>query len=574
MHFNGKVAMKIKFKTQTIARSPLAILVVLGLAVIGQRPVAAGTWTALANTAPDNVELMLVLPDGTIMGANAFTSGGNYGKAWYRLTPDSSGSYQNGAWTTRATAANTRLWCGSQVLKDGRVFTAGGEYGDGPTTSEIYDPVGDSWTTLPSAGVTDFVDPPSILLPDGRVLIYPVTHGSIANGTKIYDPIANSWINGPACLASQNESTWVKLPDDSILTVDKNSTLSERYIPSLNKWVRDATVPVNLYGVGSETGPAFLLPDGRAFFVGGVSNTALYTPSPLGGTNAGSWVAGPNIPSGRAAPDAGGCMMVNGKILLAVSQQGTVGNTFPTPTYFYEYDYTVGATGSFTQVNSPTGGLSDNIPSYRAVMVALPDGNVLYSHFDNQLYVYQPTGAAISAAKPSISTVNWRGNGTVRVTGTKFNGIGSGASYGDDAQMDSNFPLIRFTTGGSVYYGRTHDWTSTGVATGSEGIATELTLPSQLNVAPNTAFSMSVVANGVASTGVTFYGPVWVDFNYSGLPFELGWYTFPWNTMAEGVSAVTTGGTIAIKASSRNEPITISKAMTIISVGGSAVIGH
>ena len=85
---------------------------------------------------------------------------------------------------------------------------------------------------------------------------------------------------------------------------------------------------------------------------------------------------------------------------------------------------------------------------------------------------------------------------------------------------------------------------------------------------------MSVVANGVPSTGVTFYSPVWVDFNYSGVPFELGWYPYPWNTLAEGISAVTTGGTIAIKASSRYETITISKAMTIISVGGSAIIGQ
>ena len=57
---------------------------------------AAGTWTPLANTAPGGVSLMLLLTDGTVMVQNG---GGN---AWYKLTPDSSGSYINGTWTTLA----------------------------------------------------------------------------------------------------------------------------------------------------------------------------------------------------------------------------------------------------------------------------------------------------------------------------------------------------------------------------------------------------------------------------------------------------------------------------------------
>ena len=86
-------------------------------------------------------------------------------------------------------------------------------------------------------------------------------------------------------------------------------------------------------------------------------------------------------------------MMVNGKILCAVSQK-TFNNgnniVFPSPTSFYEYDY---VTNSFTQVNGPTG-LTDNIAAYQATMLVLPDGNVLYAHFGSDLYVYQPGGAA------------------------------------------------------------------------------------------------------------------------------------------------------------------------------------
>src|SRR5204862_3171162 len=113
-----------------------------------------------------------------------------------------------------------------------------------------------------------------------------------------------------ATQVSQREASWVKLPDDSILTVGRNSTTAERYIPSLNRWIRDANVPVALYGNGSEIGAAVLLMDGRAFFLGGNGNTAFYTPS--GTTNNGTWVAGPDIPNTLGCPDAPLAVLVNG----------------------------------------------------------------------------------------------------------------------------------------------------------------------------------------------------------------------------------------------------------------------
>ncbi len=148
----------------------------------------------------------------------------------------------------------------------------------------------------------------------------------------------------------QAEASWVGLPDGSILTVDHDSSTSERFIPSLNQWIPDATVPVNLWAnmgpkLVGEIGPAFLLPNGQAFFLGGSGHTALYTPS--GYTNAGTWVAGPDIPSGLASADAPAAMMQNGRILCAVApvpSGDSSGNaTFPTPASFFEYDYSVGA---------------------------------------------------------------------------------------------------------------------------------------------------------------------------------------------------------------------------------------
>jgi hypothetical protein len=83
------------------------------------------------------------------------------------------------------------------------------------------------------------------------------------------------------------------------------------------------------------------------------------------------------------------------------------------------------------------------------------------------------------------------------LTGTLLNGISEGAAYGDDAQMNSNYPLLRLTDGsGNVYYARTYNWSSTGVMTGTNVETTEFTLPANL---PQGTYSLVVVANGIGS---------------------------------------------------------------------------
>ena len=159
--------------------------------------VTDGIWLPLTNQAPDTIHFMLLLSDGTVM-AKGFAGGGGIGNAWYRLTPDANGSYVNGTWSTLTPMNDTRLYFSSQVLKDGRVFVAGGEYPRdishgivGRATAEIYDPIANSWTRIdPPTSVLDpsmfspvfpnqyyqaFVDSVSEILPDGRVLVAPVS---------------------------------------------------------------------------------------------------------------------------------------------------------------------------------------------------------------------------------------------------------------------------------------------------------------------------------------------------------------------------------------------------------------
>ena len=421
--------------------------------------------------------------------------------------------------------------------------------------------------------VGGFSDSGCKILPDGRVLVAPV-YPATGNGTLVYDPVANSWSAGPVALTSQNEASWVKLPDDSILTIDKQSTTSERYIPSLNLWTNDGTLRANLYDNYAELGAGLLLPNGKAFFLGGNGNTALYTPS--GNPGPGTWSAGPAIPGGLAAPDAAAAMMVDGKILCAVSPpiyttniSGTLSNVFPSPVSFYVYDYNA---NTFTQVAGPTG-QTHPIPAYQATFLDLPDGTVLFSDGTTQVYVYQPAGGPVGNGKPAITSVDINPNGTYHLTGTLLNGISEGAAYGDDAQMDSNYPLVRFLSGGgSLSYGTTFNWTSTGVQTGSKLVGTDFGLPNGAIYAPG-SLSLQVVANGIGSDPVTIYSPVWVDFNYGGA-IQTGTFFAPYNTLAGGVNAAQPFEPVFIKSSVSHERLTLSKPMTLTAQGGPATIGQ
>ncbi len=562
------------------------MLTFLTLSVPWPAAAVVGSWTPLANPAPAVIGHLMLLSDGTVMAQHADTPTAATTN-WYRLTPSTNGSYINGRWSTLAPSHHSRLFYQSFVVPDGRVVFAGGEYGDGHNDVEVFDPTAspaNTWTLPLASPAPDVSDASSELLPDGNLLVSPwYCDLTPPFTTLIYNPTTNGWSFGPSSLGSQNESTWIKLPDDSILSIDRCTingacdssdkspvtgyTNTERFIPSLGRWIADTPLPPGLLLWSNvEIGAALLLPNGKAFFIGGSGQTGIYTPS--GTTNPGTWAPAHSVPLGLVNQDGPAAMLVNGKILCLVHDPGQANNP---PKYVYEYDY---LSNSFALVSPPTAGwTTTGSGANRVSLLALPDGNVLLSDTTDQLYVYTPNPTSpVAAGKPSILSVGANGDGSFALTGTGLNGISAGAAFGDDAQMNSDYPLVRLTdTGGDVFYGRTSNWSSTGVRTGSKVVSTQFTVPN--TVGPGN-YSLVVVANGISSDPVSFSGPVWVDFNFLG-PFQFGTYDLPYNTLAGGVSAVPAGGTIKIKtAGSSAETMTISKAMTIVTVGGPATIGH
>src|SRR5690242_4348911 len=103
------------------------------------------TWTPLKNQPAFAASNPLLLTDGTVIAHNACAPD------WWRLTPDSQGSYVNGTWSEIASMPSGYgpLYFSSAVLPDGRVIVEGGEYNFcnpvWTTLGAIYDPLADSW---------------------------------------------------------------------------------------------------------------------------------------------------------------------------------------------------------------------------------------------------------------------------------------------------------------------------------------------------------------------------------------------------------------------------------------------
>ena len=478
----------------------LAALSVLCLAAQAQ------TWTKLTNTPPGYLGTAMVLTDGTIMVEGESSSGGGT-TAWYRLTPSSTGSYVAGTWTTLAAmpSGDDPLYFASAVLADGKVVVVGGEY-LGTTESEtnkgaIYNPATNTWAVItPPTGWTHIGDAASVVLPDGTWMIgnCGVTGTECTNQTyqAQLDESTLTWTiigagNGKA--DENSEEGWNLLPNDDVLTVDVgDGQNTEVFNPTTNKWSTAGNTVASLVNTAcTEIGAAVLSPLGWVFAVGGTANTGVYNIS------TGTWSAGPTVPNSYAQEDGPAVILPSGNVLIMVGPGGNAteeSECYLGPSVFYEFN---GST--LTSVPAPTNAPND--ATYVGRLVALPNGQVLFTDGSKTAEVYTAAGTYQSAWEPTISTVSATlasASTNNAISGTQFNGLSQGGAYGDDAQMATNYPLVRITNtaSGNVVYAKTHNHSTMGVATGSATVSTEFDIPATIQLGPS---ELVVVANGIPS---------------------------------------------------------------------------
>ena len=174
-----------------------------------------------------------------------------------------------------------------------------------------------------------------------------------------------------------------------------------------------------------------------------------------------------------------------------------LGGVFSSPTQLFDFDPEA---GTMTPFPGPAGSLLSSEGAFVTRMLVLPTGQLLLSDSSNQLYVYTPDGSAPASLRPEISDVDYTGRGVFRLTGRRLNGQSAGASYGDDDQMNENYPIVRLENPATrnVYYCRTTNWDSVSVD-GDRPERVDFTLNSA--VKPG-SYELTVIGAGIASRPV------------------------------------------------------------------------
>ena len=481
----------------------------LALLALCANTVVAQTWTPLKNAPPVDIGYVALATDGTVLAhARTFSSADSQ---WYKLTPDINGSYVNGTWSQIASmpAGYAPIDFAGGVLADGKLLVEGGEYNNAQDVESnlgaIYDPVANTWTSVsPPSGWSQIGDASGVILANGTFMM---GQQGLYN-SALFNESTLSWsITGTNKPDYNIEENWILLPNGKALNVETyaydqynpTATGSEVYDPATGQWTDAGSTLVQLWDSAAqcggknsasyEIGPMILRPDGTVFATGanacGAGHTAIYD------TATGTWRAGPDFPDGLDMADGPAALETNGNVLMMASP-----GIYQTPATFVEWNGS-----SLSVVPAPSTASGDS--SWYGAMLELPNGQILFTDLSQTLQVWTPAGTYQSAWQPTVSSVATAlvPGSTYPVSGTQFNGLSQGAAYGDDQQMATNYPLVRIVNRatGHVFYCRTHDHSSMGVATGGAIVSTQFDVPAAIETG---ASDLYVVANGIPSNPV------------------------------------------------------------------------
>ena len=478
-------------------RMAIAISVMLALTAWA----GAQSWTPLNHQPGAAVGPMLQLRDGRIL---VNESQGPDTGVWFILTPDSTGSYVNGTWSTTGhlPSGYAPIYFGSQVLLNGRqVAIEGGEYNNGTAVWTTLGALGTitpwgnvSWVlNSPPTGWSTIGDAESIVLANGK---YMQSNCCTSQNALFNGP--NSWTaTGSVIQSSNDESGFTLLTNNQVLTVDaKNSACgngvnggAELYNQGTGTWSCTGQTPIHLYNPSDEElGAAVLMYNNKVFQIGGnINATAVYDVA------SGTWAAGPTPPNGLGQADGPSALEPNGKVLAMLSP-----GLFQSGCQFMEYNPT---TGTLANAVNPPQCPSDS--SFVGHLMILPTGQIMFTDFGGTVEIYTPSAGVVAGAAPTIilQSTNLNSGSTNNVLyGYQLNGRTQNNGYGDDNQSDTDYPLVRLTSvaTGTVYYAFTHDDSTHSIAPNTL-MYTFFDLPS---LTPG-QYRLSAVTNGIASNALT-----------------------------------------------------------------------
>jgi hypothetical protein len=397
----------------------------------------------------------------------------------------------------------------------------------------IYNPSTNSWAPSGSKLYADQSDEEGwAKITDGRVLTYDLFHSVATGGSyaELYNPVTGSWSSispsdgsaaGTIPVLSANTVGFelgpvLRLQDGRMLIMGANqhTALLDLSTSPLPTWSAGPDIMGTLNGnpspFGADDAPGAILPNGHVIFAAD-AGPSRFTSS--GNITTGSNII-TNIPStailyprwgvsGTGIPSGSQITTVDSPTQVHINQNATAtlasdtitwGGTFSPPAQLFDFNPT---TNTISPVSPAIPDTNLNfMGAYPTRMLTLPTGQVLFSDDSAQLWVYTADGVPNPALRPVINGVTYTGGGNFTLTGKQLTGQSAGAAYGDDDQMDTNFPVIRMANATGLYYARTTNWSSTSVDGGTTPETVNFTL--NPSVTPGN-YSLVVTGAGISS---------------------------------------------------------------------------
>ena len=362
-------------------------------ALVGAAPPSINTFAATTpsmNTARSSATATL-LPNGKVLIA-----GGQSATQLLSSTELYDPITDTFAASTPSTS-DTRDNATATLLPNGKVLIAGG-IGEKSivSTTDLYDPVTDSFAaSTPSMNAARY-SALATLLPNGKVLIAGGAIGFFGSNTlnplsstELYDPVSDSFAaSTPSMNTGRLYATVTLLPNGKVLiaggavpeTIGKITTFTfltstELYDPATNTFAASTSTPA--MNTGRCYATATLLPNGKVLIAGGqgtagiLSSTELYDP-------VSNTFAGPALTramnTGRG--NATATLLANGKVLIAGGYAGG-------PTYLKSTELYDPATNTFA-ASTPS---MNNVRGIDAATLLLNGKVLIVGGFNNGIFL-------------------------------------------------------------------------------------------------------------------------------------------------------------------------------------------
>lgn len=252
-------------------------------------PIPSGNFSPVASmTTPRYLHTATPLANGKVLVAGGFHIPQTPGSVEFNLASTELYDPVSDTWTPAGSLATARSAHTATLLPNGKVLVVGGySWGTGISiaSAELYDPVADAWTSAGNMSVARNYFT-ATLLRDGKVLVVGGMDGAgiINASAELYDPANNSWSPAASLVTARYLHSTTLLANGKVLVSGgREGTPSlasaELYDPATDSWTQTGSLATVRSGHSSN-----ILPSGKVLVAGGdnefglISSAELYDP--------------------------------------------------------------------------------------------------------------------------------------------------------------------------------------------------------------------------------------------------------------------------------------------------------